>query len=103
MHLWSFRRAGIQIWDFWMLKMSDTGNHNESSPIPNSAETVIPKPSKPCVTLQAIFERCVYFAVHRIFPRRGLMTRSHPQLTVWRLYVHLYSVHYIKYLNMPEN
>ena len=27
-----------------MLKMSDTGNHNESSPIPNSVETVIPKP-----------------------------------------------------------
>ena len=79
MHLWGFRRAGIQIWDFWMLKMSDTGNHNESSPIPNSVETVIPKPSKPCVTLQAICERCVYFAVQRIFPRRGSMTRSHPQ------------------------
>ena len=59
--------------------MSDTGNHNESSPIPNSVETVIPKPSKPCVTLQAICERCVYFAVQRIFPRRGSMTRSHPQ------------------------
>ena len=79
MHLWGFRRAGIQIWDFWMLKMSDTGNHNESSPIPNSAETVIPKPSKPCVTYQVICERCVYFAVQRIFPWRGLMTRSHPQ------------------------
>ena len=62
-----------------MLKMSDTGNHNESSPIPNSVETVIPKPSKPCVTLQANCERCVYFAVQRIFPRRGSMTRSHPQ------------------------
>ena len=59
--------------------MSDTGNHNESSPIPNSVETVIPKRSKPCVTLQAICERCVYFAVQRIFPRRGSMTRSHPQ------------------------
>ena len=23
--------------------------------------------------------------------------------TVWRLYVHLYSVHYTKNLNMPEN
>ena len=79
MHLWGFRRAGIQIWDFWMLKMSDTGNHNETSPIPNSVETVIPKPCKPCVTLQAICERCVYFAVQRIFPRRGSMTRSHPQ------------------------
>ena len=79
MHLWGFRRAGIQIWDLWMLKMSDTGNHNESSPIPNSVETVIPKPSKPCVTLQDICERCVYFAVQRIFPRRGSMTRSHPQ------------------------
>ena len=77
MHSWGFRRAGIQIWDFWMLKMSDTGNHNESSPIPNSVETVIPKPSKP--TLQAICERCVYFAVQRIFPRQGSMTRSHPQ------------------------
>ena len=54
MHLWGFRRAGIQIWDLWMLKMSDTGNHNESSPIPNSVETVIPKPSKPCVTYQVI-------------------------------------------------
>ena len=43
-----------------MLKVSDTGNHNESSPIPDSAETVIPKPSKPCVTLQAKCERCVY-------------------------------------------
>ena len=79
MHLWGFRRAGIQIWDLWMLKMSDTGNHNESSPIPNSVETVIPKPSKPCVTYQVICERCVYFAVQRIFPWRGLMTRSHPQ------------------------
>ena len=47
--------------------------------IPNSVKTVIPKPSKPCVTLQAICERCVYFAVQRIFPRRGSMTRSHPQ------------------------
>ena len=59
--------------------MSDTGNHNESSPIPNSVETVIPKPSKPCVTLQAICERCVYFAVQRIFPRWGSITRSHPK------------------------
>ena len=60
MHLLGFRRAGIQIWDFWMLKVSDTGNHNESSPIPISAKTVIPKPSKLCVTLQAKCERCVY-------------------------------------------
>ena len=26
MHLCDFKRAGIQIWDFWMLKMSDSGN-----------------------------------------------------------------------------
>ena len=25
------------------------------------------------------------------------------KMTVWRLYVHLYSVHYTKNLNMPEN
>ena len=62
-----------------MLKMFDTGNYNESSPIPNSVETIIPKPSKPCLTLQAICDRCVYFAVQRIFPRQGSMTRSHPQ------------------------
>ena len=30
MHLWDFKGAGIQIWDFWMLKMSDIGNHSES-------------------------------------------------------------------------
>ena len=59
--------------DIWHWK------HNESSPIPNSAETVIPKPSKPCVTYQVICERCVYFAVHRIFPRRESMTHSHPK------------------------
>ena len=29
-----------------MLKMSDTGNHNESYPIPNLVETIIPKPTK---------------------------------------------------------
>jgi hypothetical protein len=62
-----------------VFKYGISGNHNESSPIPNSVETVIPKRSKPCVTLQAICERCVYFAVQRIFPRRGSMTRSHPQ------------------------
>ena len=36
MHLWDFKRAGIQIWDFWKPKMSDTGEHNESYLIPNS-------------------------------------------------------------------
>ena len=30
MHLWDFKRAGMQIWDLCMLKMSDTGNHSES-------------------------------------------------------------------------
>ena len=34
MHLWDFKRAGIQIWDFWMLKMSDIGPHSESYTIP---------------------------------------------------------------------
>ena len=30
MHLWDFKRAGKQIRDLCMLKMSDTGNHSES-------------------------------------------------------------------------
>ena len=34
-----------------MLKMSDIGNHSESYTIPSSVETVIPEPTKPCVTL----------------------------------------------------
>ena len=36
MDLWDFKGAGIQIWDFWMLKMSDTVNHSKSYPIPSS-------------------------------------------------------------------
>ena len=36
LHLWDFKRAGIQIWDFWKPKMSDTGEHNESYLIQNS-------------------------------------------------------------------
>ena len=40
MHLWDFKRAGIQIWDFWMFKMSDIGYHSESYTIPSSVETV---------------------------------------------------------------
>ena len=38
-----------------MLKMSDTGNHNESSPI----ETVIPKPSTNHVSLYKLFVKGV--------------------------------------------
>ena len=30
----------MQIWDLCMLKMSDTGNHSESYPIPSSYETI---------------------------------------------------------------
>ena len=45
MHLWDFKRAGIQIWDFWMLKMSDIGNHSESYTIPSSDEIFIPNPT----------------------------------------------------------
>ena len=51
MHLWDFKRAGIQVWDFWMFKMSDIGYHSESCTIPSSVETVIPKPTKQYVTL----------------------------------------------------
>ena len=47
MHLWDFKRAGMQIWDLCMLKMSDTGNHSESYPIPSSYETISLEPTKP--------------------------------------------------------
>ena len=40
MHLWDFKRAGIQIWDFWMFKMSDIGYHSESYTIPSTVETI---------------------------------------------------------------
>ena len=42
MHLWDFQKAGIQIWDFWMPKMSDISNHSEYYTILSSDETVIP-------------------------------------------------------------
>ena len=105
MHLWDFKRAGIQIWDFWMPKMSDTGKHNESYLIPNSVESVIAKPTEPGVilqiaNLQAVCERCVYFAVQRIFPRRVCTCVATGN---WKLYVHLYSVYYTKNPNMSEN
>ena len=61
MHLWDFERAGIQIWDFWMLKMSDIGNHSESYTIPSSDEIFIPNPTKPCVTLYKEFVKGVSF------------------------------------------
>ena len=35
MHLWVFKRAGKQLWDFLMLKMSETGILSESYPIPS--------------------------------------------------------------------
>ena len=47
MHLWDFKRAGMQIWDLGMLKMSDTSNHSESYPIPSSYETISLEPTKP--------------------------------------------------------
>ena len=37
----------MQIWDLCMLKMSDTGNHSESYPIPSSYETISLEPTKP--------------------------------------------------------
>ena len=46
MHLRDFKRAGIHIWDFWMVKMSDTDNHNESYPIPSSVDLIQLFPSK---------------------------------------------------------
>ena len=73
MHLWDYKSAGIQIWDFWMFKMSDIGNHSESYTISSSVDTVIPKPTKPCVTLKMpiykllVCERCVYFAEQSIW------------------------------------
>ena len=40
MHLWDFKRAGIQKWDFRIFEMSDIGYHSESYTIPSSVETV---------------------------------------------------------------
>ena len=39
MHLWDFKIDGIQIWNLWMPKMSDTAKHNESYLILNSVES----------------------------------------------------------------
>ena len=47
MHLWDFQRAGMQIWEFWMLKMSDSSNNSESysSDQDNKVETCLLKQS----------------------------------------------------------
>jgi len=71
------------------------------NPLPSQIQpvTVIPKPSKPCVTLQAKCERCIADPESKVVIKSYIwkMTKQ------WRLYVHLYSIHYTKNLNMPEN
>ena len=38
MHLCDFKRAGIQIWDFWMFKMPDTSLVTIANPIPSQVQ-----------------------------------------------------------------
>ena len=62
--------------------MSDTGNHNESSPIPNSVETVIPE-SKVVI--------------------KSYVWKMTKQCGGYKYTCTVNSEHYTKNLNMPEN
>ena len=70
-----------------VLNAPDVWHWGESYPIPSSVDTVIPKPTKPYVTLdianlQAFCERCVYFEMQSIWVCTYVATENN-QTNVW--------------------